>query len=269
LIHIMGVLFSESNPCETEKNPVDSKLDDAANIKPARTNYVETQNITKKDNSPKDIPPKKNMRVALFGGSFDPPHKGHEAIVRKVLEMKELEIDEVWLIPAQLNPEKVKNPVKGEHRMAMLQLIFKDEKRVHVSDWELQRQGKSYTFDTLTHFTTAYPDYKFHFVMGSDQRFGSWDRCHQTAGMVDFIIVNRSGHQAHPSEIFRGVEEAKYKFMDFHDESNSTAVRAAVEAGRYTGVVTHEVLMYILEHQLYAKDDDALAKLRASIGSYQ
>jgi len=264
----MGVLFSQWNPCETVQNTVEIKTDDDANIKPAITNEAKTQSTTKKDNPPKGNPSKKSMRVALFGGSFDPPHRGHEALVRKVLDMKELEIDEVWILPAQLNPDKVNNPVKGEHRLAMLQLIFKDEKRIHISDWELQRPGKSYTFDTLTHFTTAYPDYKFHFVMGSDQRFGSWDRCHQTAAMVDFIIVSRAGHQANPSEIFHGVEEAKYKIVNFHDESNSSAVREDIEAGQYTTGVIHSVLMYILEHQLYAKDDDALAKLRASLGSF-
>jgi len=260
----MGTLFSESNPCKTEKNSVEIKSDDDVNIEPTRTNWAKTQSTTKKDN-----PPKKSMRVALFGGSFDPPHRGHEAIVRKVLEHKELEIDEVWILPAQLNPDKVENPVKGEHRLAMLQLIFQNEKRVHVSDWELQRPGKSYTFDTMTHFTTAYPDYKFHFVMGSDQRFGSWDRCHQTAAMVDFIIVNRAGHQANPSEIFRGVEEAKYTVIDLHDESSSTDLRAAVENGQYTTGVAHSVLMYIFEHQLYVKDDDAIAKLKASLGSFK
>jgi len=261
----MGALFSVSDICQAQKNSEEVWADNDANGKPQRSDEAKTQTTKKKDNQPGENKVKKNMRVALFGGSFDPPHKGHEAIVRKVLEMKELEIDEVWLIPAQLNPEKVKNPVKGEHRLAMLQLIFRDEKRVYISDWELQREGMSYTFDTVTHFTTAYPNYKFHFVMGSDQRFGSWDRCHQTAAIVDFILVNRAGHQANPSEVFRGVKEAKYKVMDFHDESDSTSVRAAVKAGDYTTIVRHEVLLYILEHGLYGKDDNA--KLRASLES--
>jgi len=262
----MGALFSASDQCETQTNSEQVKADNEASGKPPRSDEAKTQTTKKKDNQPGENPLKKKMRVALFGGSFDPPHKGHLAIARKVLEMKELEIDEVWVLPAQLNPEKVKKPVKGEHRLAMLQLCFKDEKCIYVSDWELKRKGMSYTFDTVTHFTTAYPNYKFHYVMGSDQRFGSWDRCHQTAAMVDFILVNRAGHKANPSEVFRDVE-AKYKVMDFHDESSSTAVRAALEAGEHTTRILDDVLRYILEHRLYAKDDDALAKLSASLGS--
>jgi len=209
---------------------------------------------------------KKGMKIALFGGTFDPPHKGHEAIARAVIEMKKIDIDEVWLIPAQLNPDKVSNPVKGVHRVKMLDIIFKDDDRIKVNDWELQREGKSYTYHTLKHFTTTYPEHKFYFVMGSDQRFGEWDHAEESAAMVDFILVNRAGHIANPSDVFRGVKNARYTIVEFHDESNSTAVRTAIEAGEFTESLSREVLMYIFENGLYVKNDDTLLNLKKNLG---
>lgn len=262
------------NTCSRTPELKNIEVDEEAKMKPQNAvvstqSYYTVDFLTSRSTEEKvdhsEDKKKQLKKIALFGGTFDPPHKGHEAIVRKVLEMKELEIDEVWLVPAQLNPDKVRNPTKGVHRVAMLECIFKDEDRVQVKDWELQREGKSYTFDTLTYFTSTY-SHKFYFIMGSDQAFYKWDRCNESAAMVDFILINRAGYSGDPSDVFRGVENPRYKVVEFNDETNSTGVRQAIEAGKYTTGVTLDVLMYIYEKELYVKDDAALSNLKKNLG---
>lgn len=271
----MGLYCSTDETVQEVKNITEEKKVDEVKPPPNAVeskqsyytvDFLTTASTIKKEDHNEDIK-KQQKKIALFGGTFDPPHKGHEAIVRKVLEMKELEIDEVWLIPAQLNPDKVRNPAKGKHRVAMLNSIFKDENRVQVSDWELKREGKSYTYNTLKYFTETFP-HKFYFIMGSDQRFGEWDHANESAKMVGFILVNRAGHIANPSDVFRGVTEPslRWNVVEFNDETNSTAVRAAIEKGEFTTGVTKDVLTYIFEHALYVKDDDTLTDLRKNLG---
>jgi len=207
----------------------------------------------------------KKKNIALFGGSFDPPHTGHEGIVRELLEMKSLEIDEVWMIPARINPLKKKNPAPGEQRVGMLKLIFEGENRVKIFDWELKRVGKSYTIDTVNYLTSTYPSYKFHFVIGTDQKMKKWFKVDEIAALVDFILIKRAGSDNEPRDVFDGVKAPRYTFHNLHFEDSSTAVREALVVGEMTKYLTLPVLEYITEHKLYVKDNEALVNLKKNV----
>jgi len=206
---------------------------------------------------------KKN--IAIFGGSFDPPHTGHEGIVRQLLEMKTHEIDEIWVMPAKINPLKKKNPAPGKHRVAMLKLIFEGEDRVRIYDEELEREGKSYTIETLKLLTSAYPGVKFHWIIGTDQKMEKWFKVDEIAELVDFILIKRPGYDNKATDVFHGVKSPRYEFYNLHFEDSSTAVREALMTGGMTEYLFLPVLEYIAEHKLYVKDKEALENLKKNI----
>lgn len=103
------------------------------------------------------------MRIALFGGTFNPPHKGHVAVVRMLLR----HADEVWIMVANRPNKPVSNLCPAKYRFAMAQKAFRSP-RVKVRDDEIRRKGASYTSGTLRHLEREYPEHRFVCVIGSD-----------------------------------------------------------------------------------------------------
>jgi len=105
-------------------------------------------------------------RIAIFGGSFNPPHKGHEKIAVYVL--KNGDIDEVWIVPCFAHPFG-KESVGFEDRVEMCKLAFeKIDKRVKVLDAEKSLCPVSYTYNTVRLFKQMYPENDYALVVGSD-----------------------------------------------------------------------------------------------------
>ena len=108
------------------------------------------------------------MRIAIFGGSFNPPHLGHLAAARAVLE--ELSPDKLIIVPANIPPHKAmeEGSPGAEERLTLCRLNFASLPDTEVSDIELRREGKSYSADTLDELMTLYPGAEFTFVLGTD-----------------------------------------------------------------------------------------------------
>ena len=105
-------------------------------------------------------------RTAVFGGSFDPPHLGHRSLILGMNE--KLGFDRILIIPAGIPPHKtLSGGVSDDDRLAMCELTF-FEPVFEVSDIEIRRPERSYTFVTLTGLKKAFPDEELYFVMGSD-----------------------------------------------------------------------------------------------------
>ena len=103
------------------------------------------------------------MKIAVLGGTFDPPHYGHLLVARQILEEKE-NIDEVWLLPANTNPDK-KIYALVEDRLAMVKLLQEDH--IKVSDIDISRGGETYTIDTIRKLILDKKN-QYIWVMGSD-----------------------------------------------------------------------------------------------------
>ena len=107
-------------------------------------------------------------KIGIFGGTFNPPHRGHITAAKQVKE--KLGLDRVMFIPALQPPHKsvpTGSPDAGT-RLAMINAALKDEPGLEASDIELRRTGKSYTADTLTELKSIYPDDTLYFIMGTD-----------------------------------------------------------------------------------------------------
>ena len=109
------------------------------------------------------------MITALFGGSFDPVHKGHVNAVRSLLDTIP-QIDRVIIMPAFLNPFKANTmpPADGKDRMEMCRLAFGSIPVCEVSDYEISKGGVSYTAVTLEHLREIYPGDRLILTVGSD-----------------------------------------------------------------------------------------------------
>jgi nicotinate-nucleotide adenylyltransferase len=138
----------------------------------------------------------RSRRIAFYGGTFDPVHRGHLEVATKVLQL--FEIDELLFVPAQVAPHKVSRDVTPAlHRFAMLALATQDNARLLVSTFELDAPGRCYTVDTLAHFKAELSEpARLFFVMGADSwgEVTSWRDWERFLTMTNHIVVTRPGY---------------------------------------------------------------------------
>lgn len=199
------------------------------------------------------------MRVGLFGGTFDPVHRGHVALAEAALSA--FMLDRVVLMPGYVTPFKQGRKVaSAEDRLAMLQLAVAGHPKVEVSTLELERGGVSYTVDTLEALRALHPEDELWLLMGLDSllSLGHWYRAHDIVRLATVATLLRPG-AALPRGDFAGfsAEESaalREHIVDGHcPEISSTDVRAKLRASR-TGEVPElapEVLAYIRAKRLY------------------
>ena len=135
--------------------------------------------------------------IGVFGGTFDPPHVGHLAIALEVRHV--LDLDEVWFVvagdPWQKSAERSITP--ASIRLAMVEAAVSEVDGVQVSSLEIDRDGPSYTADTLTDLAAAHPNDTFHLIIGSDAAAGldTWHRPDVVAALARVVVVDRGGRQ--------------------------------------------------------------------------
>ena len=133
-------------------------------------------------------------KMGLFGGSFDPIHKGHVSMVLRLAQA--LELDGVVLMPTFVPPHKIReNMAAAEHRLAMCRLVTEEHPLLTVSDLELRRGGASFTVDTLTALCEQYPDTQWHLLVGADMftTLRTWHRFADIAEMAVLCTIAREG----------------------------------------------------------------------------
>jgi len=188
------------------------------------------------------------MRRALFGGSFDPFHNGHLAVVR-ALQDRDL-CDRIVLVPATLSPGKPPSLADGRHREAMALLGVSGQARVSVLDLELRRPGPSYTVDTLAELKRKHPDDDWLLVVGSDAwcDFRAWRDPDRVLELAQVIVFPREGSDPDP----RTLRPPVSLLEDFRVTVSSSDVRRRLAEGRAVDeFVPAPVLDYIRAHDLY------------------
>ena len=97
-------------------------------------------------------------RIGIYGGSFNPPHIGHIQAAKQAVEA--LNLDKLLVIPAGIAPHKdmPDNTPTPQHRLDMLRLTLADCPEIEVSDLEVNREGPSYTWETIQHLKEMYPE---------------------------------------------------------------------------------------------------------------
>ena len=134
------------------------------------------------------------MRVGLYGGSFDPVHRGHLLVAEAALE--ELGLDRLVFIPAFQSPFKPDvKPVEGARRLRWLRLALAGQTRCRVDSMELKRGGASYTIDTVREFGRCHPGAMLFLLIGADQlaQLPLWREAEALATLVEFVVIPRPG----------------------------------------------------------------------------
>ena len=198
-------------------------------------------------------------RIGIFGGSFDPVHLGHIGLARDAVKLAGLE--KVILIPAKLQPFKLdKEVTAGEDRLNMLQLASEGEDTLEVSDYEMTKEGISYTYLTMRAMKEHYgPETKLYFITGTDSflNIDKWKNAEEQLSSYSFLVGTRPGYKD------RELEECIYRISrDYNTEVkhidniqvdvSSTEIRERIEAGiSAEDLIPNEVERYIRENGLY------------------
>lgn len=128
------------------------------------------------------------MKIAIMGGSFNPPHIGHYIVASQVLEFEDQ--DQIWLMPVFKHPFG-KELVPADLRFQMLKLM--EDSDVRISDFEIKEQKTNYTFETLTSLAKLYPQNQFSLIIGSDQidSLGKWKEIGKLVENFEILVFPR------------------------------------------------------------------------------
>jgi nicotinate-nucleotide adenylyltransferase len=187
------------------------------------------------------------LRLALFGGTFDPIHNGHLAMAREAAGRCAL--DRVLFIPAGRPPHKVAGPhAPYADRLRMVELACADDPRFEASRLE-EGEQKSYTIETLEKLRPALePSDKLFFLIGADAfaEIETWRRWQEVIRSVEFIVVSRPGCR------YEVPGEARvHRMDDLELPASSSDIRRKIAAGDFGLDVPPAVLKYIEERGLY------------------
>ena len=133
------------------------------------------------------------MKTLLYGGTFDPPHNGHMNNLRAALAL--VRPDRAIVMPAGTPPHKHASATPAALRFAMCQCFKSLSPVVEVSDWEIQRGGRSYTVHTLEWLRGQDPDGTLYLCVGSDMllTFQEWYRWQDMLKMAALVVESRTG----------------------------------------------------------------------------
>lgn len=189
------------------------------------------------------------MKILVFGGSFDPIHHGHLVAARVVGEA--LGADQVRLVPAANQPFKLnQHAASAEHRARMAELAVDGAGGLVVDRCEIEREGPSYTVDTIEALAARYPEASLSLLLGSDAAalFLKWRHPERIRARAEVVVYARSG------DISPDVVADRVVVVPRMDIS-STAVRERVRADRSIRYwVPDSVATYIGTHRLYRDD---------------
>lgn len=186
------------------------------------------------------------MRIGIYGGSYNPIHRGHtelaQALVRQGL------VDEVWLLVSPLNPLKQTESSEiapYEHRLRMAELATEGMRGIRVSDFESHLPIPSYMVHTLAELCRTYPEHQFTLVIGADNwlRFSRWYKSDEIRRHYPILVYRRPGYDV-------DVETVDAPLYDI----SSTQLREAIQSGADTSEwIDKRVRSYIEAHRLYQK----------------
>ncbi len=133
------------------------------------------------------------MKIAIYGGSFNPMHRGHEQIVEYIL--KNLDMDKIIIVPVGIPSHRENNLEQSDTRLKICREIFKDNSKIEVSDIEIKSNGKSYTYDTLIKLIEVYgKNNEFFEIIGEDslKNFKTWKNYKELLKICKLIVFRRN-----------------------------------------------------------------------------
>lgn len=220
------------------------------------------------------------MRLGIFGGTFNPIHRGH--INASIEFYDRASLDKLLIIPDRVPPHKQNAGVNATARLEMVQLVYSDReitgnRNIEVSDIELKRTGKSYTYDTLQELSQIYPGSEIFMYVGSDMYY-TLDRWYRGSDILKMCSPVTCARQENDKEkLFETSEKYKKLYgtqsiiMDFEPVVlSSTEIRSLLSEMRKENSkkaqdltkkhLTDSVIRYIMENNLYCENEGLKSK---------
>ena len=201
------------------------------------------------------------MTLGVLGGTFDPIHLGHVAAA--FAAQRSLSLDSIVLVPSRIPPHRAQPATAGaDDRLAMAQLAAANHHGWAVSRAEIDRDGKSYTYDTLVELNRGLAAQIF-FITGADAfaEIATWSRYPALLDLANFVVVSRPGitldslREKVPTAFDRpSPAQTRVILVEAHTpDVSSTEIRSRVRAGQsLSGQVPDAVADYIAAHGLYS-----------------
>lgn len=189
------------------------------------------------------------MKIGIFGGTFDPVHRGHLQLAQSA--RTQFSLDKIIFVPAYKPPHKQELPslTSAQDRYEMVRLAIEGEPFFELSDCELKRKGVSYTFDTVCEFESKYPNGTFFLILGKDafDQIDTWHRANELKKKVQFLVAHRGNRKIYTS----GDAFTEWIQMPLCPIF-SAGIREAIKHGwNVNDQVSPKVLQYIHDHEFY------------------
>ncbi|KZK33624.1 nicotinate-nucleotide adenylyltransferase [Lactococcus cremoris] len=189
-------------------------------------------------------------KIGLLGGNFNPIHHAHLMMADQVAQQMNLE--KVLLMPENIPPHvDEKETISAKHRVKMLELAIKDNPRLGLELIEIERGGKSYSYDTLKLLTKANPDTDYYFIIGGDmvEYLPKWYKIDELIELVKFIAIRRTEKNIENPYPVQWLEAPLLPI-------SSTMIREMfVQNIKPTYLLPKDVISYIETEKLYKKND--------------
>ena len=195
-------------------------------------------------------------RLGLLGGTFDPIHIGH--LVAAAEAIHRFELDRCVLVPTG-RPWQKSDYSDPEDRMMMTTLASATHPRLSVSRIEVDRQGPTYTVETLETFRGFFPDAELYFIVGTDAvaELGTWHRIESLAGLADVIAVTRPGYEMLEGDTPVGWPQVHMMAIPGLAISSTGIRRRVAEGSPIDYLVPSEVARFIRDRGLYMDSREA------------
>lgn len=197
-------------------------------------------------------------KIAVFGGTFNPVHNEHVALVNQAISG--LELDKIIITPTFTPPHKSTVPAPAEHRLNMLKRAFLGNEKVEISDFEIKNQGKSYTYLTVEHFKSLYPDSTLYFLVGGDMLtdFKTWRYPERILASCTLAVIARQdyftdweGEREYFKKTF-GKEFVRLSYTGKECSSTKIRIYSALSLP-ISDQVPKQVEEYIKENEIYSQ----------------
>lgn len=188
------------------------------------------------------------MRIGIFGGSFNPPHKMHKNIALELIQKNY--IDKIIYVPTGDKYSK-KELIEAKHRIKMLELLIKNNHQMRISDYEV-RKNLTYTYQTLDYFKRIYPNDEIYFITGSDnlKDITTWKNYKYILNNYKLLVVKRNDDDI--TKIVNNLNdnfiiEAKINTQNI----SSSNIRNDIKNDIYNSNIDKDILKYIKRKKLY------------------
>lgn len=189
------------------------------------------------------------MKIGIFGGSFNPPHRAHYTIAKYLLKNKI--VDQIIFLPTGIHYQK-EGLIDDVHRMNMISYFAIREANMSVSDYELKNK-RVYTYQTLDYFQSIYPEADIYFILGLDNllEIKTWKKYKYLLKKYQFLCVDRKIDQ----ETDIDLTEEEWKHIHFIDAPksmiSSTMIRKKIKENQEVLETFPPILEYIKQNHLY------------------